>query len=242
MEGLQGHSHAIWNPLQSWGINHLFFNIHLDTVYTTWIILLFITIVIILVRPFIKKVHSVIFYGIDAYASVFEDLVLQSVGVFHYQHFAFITTLFTFIILCNWVAVVPGLAEPTADLNTTLALGLIAFFYKEFYAIKAHGWGGYLSEFIKPFFVMLPLNIIGHLSKVVSLSFRLFGNIFGGSIITQLWSSLLSNSLILNILGFAPTILITLFFVFFEGLIQAFVFTMLTITYIGMATQQEEEL
>jgi len=134
--------------------------------------------------------------------------------------------LFMFLLLSNWLGVIPHLHEPTKDLNTPLSLGLMGFVIAHHAGIKSKGFKLYLKEYCSPIFFMLPLNVIGELAKVVSISFRLFGNIMGGSIII-LVVSYLSYNLIL------PPLL-NAFFGLFVGTIQAFVFTMLTVVYISV--------
>lgn len=136
----------------------------------------------------------------------------------------------------------PLIEEPTRDLNTTLALGCISFFYKEYQTIAVHGIMHYFKEFLHPFVIMFPINVIGHFSKIISISFRLFGNIFGGSIIIQLYTKSIGSSVILELIGLASgmNLLMIAFFVLFEGIIQAFVFTMLTLTYLAIALQGTE--
>ena len=113
--------------------------------------------------------------------------------------------------------------------------------YVQFVSIQARGLMPYISDFFQPFFVMLPLNIIGKLSAIVSISFRLFGNIFGGAIITKLYFSMISGSILLESIGLLSGInfLIIAFFTLFEGLLQAFVFAMLTLTYLSVGCQKE---
>ena len=137
-----------------------------------------------------------------------------------------ICALFMFLLFCNWIGLFPHLHEPTKDLNTPLSLGLMGFFIANYAGIKTKGIGKYLKEYCEPIFFMAPLNVIGELAKVVSISFRLFGNIMGGSIII-LVVSYLTYSII-----FPP--LLNIFFGLFVGTIQAFVFTMLTIVYISV--------
>ena len=72
--------------------------------------------------------------------------------------------------------------EPTQNLNTTLALAMTSFFYVQYNGIRAHGIKGYLKEYTEPFIIMAPLHIISKLASIVSMSFRLFGNIYGGAI------------------------------------------------------------
>jgi F-type H+-transporting ATPase subunit a len=134
--------------------------------------------------------------------------------------------LFMFLLLSNWLGIIPHLQEPTKDLNTTLGFGFMGFLIAHYAGIKVKGFKEYAKGYCEPFFFMVPLNLIGELAKVISISFRLFGNIMGGSIII-LVVSYLCYSVIL------PPFL-NAFFGLFVGTIQAFVFTMLTIVYISV--------
>ena len=134
--------------------------------------------------------------------------------------------LFMFLVISNWLGLIPHLEEPTKDLNTPLGLGLMGFCIAHYAGIKAKGFKEYLKEYCAPMFFMAPLNIIGELAKVVSISFRLFGNIMGGSIIILVVSYLTYSILLPPFLN--------AFFGIFVGTIQAFVFTMLTIVYISV--------
>jgi F-type H+-transporting ATPase subunit a len=137
-----------------------------------------------------------------------------------------VVSLFLFLLLSNWLGIIPHLDEPTKDLNTPLAMALMGSAIAHYVGITSKGWKAYLSEYFQPFFFMFPLNVIDQLSKIVSISFRLFGNIMGGAIIILVVSHL-SYSLVL------PPFL-NAFFGLFVGTIQAFVFTMLTIVYISI--------
>lgn len=136
-----------------------------------------------------------------------------------------VCALFMFLLLCNWVGIIPHLEEPTKDLNTPLSLGIMGFVIAHYVGIKTKGFKLYIKEYFQPIFFMMPLNLIGELAKVVSISFRLFGNIMGGSIIILVVSHLTYS------LALPP--FLNAFFGFFVGAIQAFVFTMLTIVYIS---------
>jgi F-type H+-transporting ATPase subunit a len=135
-------------------------------------------------------------------------------------------TLFLFLVISNWLGILPHLEEPTKDLNTPLGLGLMGFCIAHYAGIKTKGFKHYLKEYCEPIFFMAPLNIIGEMAKVVSISFRLFGNIMGGSIIILVVSYLTYSVLLPPFLN--------AFFGLFVGTIQAFVFTMLTIVYISV--------
>jgi len=137
-----------------------------------------------------------------------------------------VCALFMFLLFSNWLGIIPHLEEPTKDLNTTLGLGIMGFVIAHYAGIKSKGIKAYLKEYFQPIFFMMPLNLIGELAKIVSISFRLFGNIMGGSIII-LVVSYLTYSIILPPFLYA-------FFGLFVGTIQAFVFTMLTVVYISV--------
>lgn len=141
------------------------------------------------------------------------------------KYFPIICSLFMFLLLSNWLGILPWLSEPTKDLNTPLGLGILGFVISHYAGIRTKGFKAYAKQYVEPMFFMAPLNIIGELSRVVSISFRLYGNILGGSIIILVVSHLI-YSLVL------PPFLIG-FFSLFIGTIQAFVFTMLTLVYIS---------
>lgn len=160
----------------------------------------------------------------------FRDLVQDTLGLRAPRYFPLILALFTFILLSNWLGMVPLLEEPTRDLNTTLALAGLGFVVSHGAALRAKGWKRYTREYFQPFFLMFPLNVIGELAKVVSLSFRLYGNIMGGAIIILVVSQLVHH------LVLPP--LLNAFFGVFVGTVQAFVFAMLILTYISVAVQE----
>ncbi len=137
-----------------------------------------------------------------------------------------ICALFMFLLLSNWLGIIPHLEEPTKDLNTPLSFGIMGFCIAHYAGIRAKGLKAYLKGYCEPMFIMAPLNVIGELAKVISISFRLFGNIMGGAIII-LVVSYLTYSII------TPPFL-NAFFGAFIGTIQAFVFTMLTVVYIAV--------
>lgn len=137
-----------------------------------------------------------------------------------------ICALFMFLLLSNWIGMIPHLEEPTKDLNTPLSLGVMGFVIAHYAGIKSKGFKKYVKEYFEPIFFMMPLNVIGELAKIVSISFRLFGNIMGGSIIILVVSYLTYSILLPPFLN--------VFFGLFVGGIQAFVFTMLTIVYISV--------
>ncbi len=243
----------LWHPLAPLGITHPLAAVHIDTVINTWIALAVLLALILVGRSFFHKRDSVGGYIVKSIITQFMQLIEQSTGTFVYRYYAFIASLFIFIISCNWIALIPHVEEPTKDLNTTLALGIVAFFYIQKEVIRVHGFGSFLKDYFLPIRVFLPLDLLaglailpikllGEIASVISLSFRLFGNIFGGAIIIEIFRHTISNSLIGNAIGtfFGVNLLLIGFFVIFEGFLQAFVFSILTLTNISMATTVEE--
>ena len=137
-----------------------------------------------------------------------------------------ICSLFLFLVLSNWLGIFPHLEEPTKDLNTPLSLGVMGFVIAHAAGIRKKGFKAYAKEYFEPIFFMMPLNVIGEVAKIISISFRLFGNIMGGAIIILVVSYLTYNIVLPPFLN--------AFFGLFVGTIQAFVFTMLTVVYISV--------
>ncbi len=231
-----------WHPLSYLGFSSPFFSINSDTIINTWITIAAIMLFIVLARWLLRYKSNTGRYVVLMYVRSFIDLCSQSFGYFSFGHTAFIISLFTFIIFCNCIAILPWVDEPTKDLNTALALGMLSFSYIQIAAIRNHGFFGYLKEYFLPFFFMFPLHIIGKISTIISISFRLFGNIFGGATIVHIYTAVIEKSALFQILGLVTgnNLAIVGFFILFEGFLQAFVFTMLTMTYLAIALSHEE--
>lgn len=208
----------------------------------TWIILLILMVCALIARWFLMRKKGIGHFLALSYVQFFVDLCNQSIGSFSFTHFCFITTLFTFIMFCNIISIIPWIEEPTKDLNTTLALGLIGFIYTQATAINRFGLLAYIKEYFSPFFIMFPLHVVGKLASIMSISFRLFGNIFGGFMISNIYFSTIHGSWLYESIGLFTglNMLIMLFFSLFEGVLQAFVFTMLSLTYLAIAIQGED--
>lgn len=161
--------------------------------------------------------------------SFFIDLVTETLGEDKAYFTPYIITIFLFIFTCNIIGIIPipGNMEPTRNLNVPLGMGLMVIFVVHFSAIKEKGFKKYLKSYTEPFFFMAPLNLVGEVAKGISISFRLFGNILGGAIIILVISNLIRFILI--------PIGLSIFFGLFIGTIQAFVFTMLALSYTAVA-------
>ena len=236
------HDHS-WKPLQSFGFTSPIWNFQIDIIASTWVIILLISLAAWYINCMLKKEKHPIRYLVLQYVSTFKDLFKQSLQYAPNEHVAFIASLFTFIFLCNTISLIPWVEEPTKDLNTTFALGLISFFYVHGNSIRVNGLLNYIKHYFEPFAIMMPLHIVGTLSSILSLSFRLFGNIFGGYIITTLYHSLMNSNILLQIFGLASGLNLgmSLIFGICEGFIQAFVFSVLTLTYLSLEIAHDDQ-
>lgn len=236
------HDHS-WKPLQKYGLISPFWNFQIDTIVSTWVIIFLISLFAWYINRILTKEKHPARYLLLQYVSTFKDLFKQSLHYAPNEHVAFVATLFTFIFLCNTISLIPWVEEPTKDLNTTFALGLIAFFYVHGNSIRINGLFTYIKHYFQPFAIMMPLHVVGNLSSILSLSFRLFGNIFGGYIITSLYFGLINSNIALQIFGLASGLNLgmSLIFGICEGFIQAFVFSVLTLTYLSLEIAHDEE-
>jgi len=241
MKGMDLLKEKYWKPLSHLGFKHKFFNINSEIVVHTWIIIGIMALILALIYFMLKRKPGVFHFVVTSFVNYFVTLSEQSLGKFIFGHFAFVTALFLFIFLGNTIAIIPGLEEPTKNLNTTLALGLTSFVYIQFFNIKTHGIKSYIGEYFSPFFIMFPLNLIGKVASIISLSFRLFGNVFGGVIITKIIIGTIEGSILKEIPGILLVQIATLAFGLFEAGLQAFVFMMLTLTYLSIALQGKKQ-
>ncbi len=162
------------------------------------------------------------------------------------KYVPFVGSFFIFILFLNYLGLIPGFQSPTADLNTTLALGISALIGVHIIAIKENGLVGYLRHFIgDPWWLgplMLPLHIIGEVARAGSLAIRLFGNIFGEeSVIINLTLLGLAIPAIAGVIPWVPIQVPMLFFGLFGGFLQALVFSMLTSIYIVTFLEHHDE-
>lgn len=161
-----------------------------------------------------------------------EDFMVGITGEEGRPYFPLVATLFLYIFLCNMAGLLPGLFSPTSNLNTTASMALIVFFTTHYIGVKEHGVK-YIKHFLGPIWwlspLMLPIELVSHLARVLSLSFRLFGNVMAEDLVLAIVMFLAGKFL-------AP---FPLFFIFlFNSFVQAFIFTLLTMMYLGGALEE----
>lgn len=255
-------------PFRMFGLTGNFWIVHLDTILFTWAAMAALFFLAIVGRRVLERKNSLSLLSLlyERVVVFFLDLCKESFGTNNYNYFYFIASLFFFTFSCCLISLVPFLDESTKDLNTTLAISLISFCYVQYQKIKVLGFKEFCNEFVTPFFLLAPINIVGELAKIASMSFRLFGNILGGGIIFSMVIQLVNSYNYIFLIYMAVVMILQLivknapflnqhqaslslvnrltfllfllvwaqiFFGIFEGLIQSFVLTMLTITYLA---------
>lgn len=143
------------------------------------------------------------------------------------RYLPFIGTLFLFIATANVLSVMPGYQAPTGSLSTTVALAICVLIAVPLFSIGERGLGGYLRTYLQPTPLMLPFNIVGEISRTIALAVRLYGNVMSGTVIVGILISVAPFffPVVMQLLG-----LLT-------GLIQAYIFAILAMVYIGSASR-----
>ncbi len=144
----------------------------------------------------------------------------------------YLTALLLFILLCNLVGLIPGLESPTADVRVPLGFALVTFVYYHFHGLRVNG-AGYIKQFLGPLPLLapllLPIEIISHLARVLSLTVRLYANIFAGDLLTLAFFSLIPIGIPLLFMGLHLGV----------AVIQAYVFMLLAAIYLSLAVSHE---
>lgn len=173
--------------------------------------------------------------ALEEFVRGLKGLVDEVIGTDGRAYLPVIGMFLVFILLANYAGLVPGLQPPTASVNVTLSLALISFVYYHSLGIRKHGLVAYLRHFAGPMlalsFLIFPVEIISHCVRVLSLSVRLFGNIFGEHTAAGVFNSLIPFPFLY------PIFLMALGLV--AATLQAFIFTILSIVYIAGAVAEE---
>ncbi|GAA0224534.1 F0F1 ATP synthase subunit A [Metaclostridioides mangenotii] len=219
-----------------------------ETVIASWVIIAFIAVISYLLTRNLKEVptsKTQIF--LEFVVTKFDAFVRTTMGEKSLKLLPdmvpYLGGLFLFFILSNFAGLA-GLRSPTIDLDTTLAWTSITIFMLYYVAFKSQG-PSYLKGFLDPFPVFLPINLVGEIARPISLSFRPFGNIMGGTIIMGLVMKLLAyiSELIPGVtIPFAQLIIpvpLNLYFDIFAGALQAFIFLMLTMIFVSIQTDAD---
>ncbi|MDO5146804.1 MAG: F0F1 ATP synthase subunit A [Eubacteriales bacterium] len=199
------------------------------TMVTTAVVCLIMLGLILFARHEIMKDYdepNVVQNVTEMIIEMLDKMVEGSMGKHAPKYRNYVITLMTFILLSNLSGLI-GLRPPTADFGTTFSLALITFVMIEYAWIKNKGFG-IVKDLLEPFPVFLPVNIISEFATPVSMSLRMFGNVLAGTIMLGLWYGLMPWFAKIGIPAF-----LHVYFDFFSGAIQTYVFGMLTMTFVA---------
>jgi F-type H+-transporting ATPase subunit a len=227
-------------------VSHIIHTFHLpvaEHVFTFGLIALFMFTIGILYRSSLAKIHNIVIpdYGltlrnfVEAYGQFIMNQCKAVIGEKEGpKYFNFIATIFITILLCNLIGLIPGFLPPTEHLSTTMALGLFSFIYYNIKGCKEMGIVNYFKHFAGPLWYMailiFPIEILSNCIRPISLALRLRGNMYGDHLVLSVFS------------GLAPLIVPIVFMVLgiLVSIIQAYVFTVLSMVYISLATAHHD--
>lgn len=191
----------------------------------TWIVMAILSIASFLLTRNLEKIPRGAQHLVEVAVDGISNLVSGDLGPEGKVFVPLILMVTSFVFLSNLIGVVPGAFSPTEDLTTTVVLATIVFVVGHVAAIVKKGFFTWLKGFFEPYWFLFPINIVGEISQVLSHSFRLYGNIFGGGILLGIVYMLVPYVLPVPLMAWFGVLM---------GAIQTAVFTMLAIAYIQM--------
>lgn len=205
------------------GLGH-FAHAYPHVIYS-WVVMLLLVGLGVLAAKGIAMVPNKMQNFFEIVVSGIEDFMVDITGEEGRWLFPLVATIFLYIFIGNLIGLVPGFFPPTASLNTTLSCALVVVVFTHIIGVKYHGIS-YIKHFLGPVWWMIPIifpiELIGHIARILSLSFRLFGNMMGHELVLGILFALAGAF-------FAPLPIMALGI--FVALVQAFVFFLLSIMY-----------
>jgi len=191
----------------------------------SWVVMIILIVLGFLASKSVSLVPTKVQNVMEIIVSALEEFTIDITGEEGRWLFPLLGTVFLYIFTCNIIGLIPGFYPPTASLNTTLSCALVVVLFTHVIGVKYHGVK-YIKHFMGPVWWMIPLifpiEIIGHLARILSLSFRLMGNMMGHELVAGILFALAG-------LFFAPLPIMVLGI--FVALVQAFVFYLLSVMY-----------
>jgi F-type H+-transporting ATPase subunit a len=204
---------------------------HLVVVSYSWFVMALLAFFSFLATRRMNMLPGKLQNAMEAVLGGFDDLLVETMGPEGRKFFPLIATLGLYILTSNLLGLLPGFESPTANLNTTVSMAVVVFMMTHVVGIRIHGFK-YVKHFMGPVWwltpIMMPIEIISHLSRPLSLSVRLFGNIMGEDIVLAV--------VILLVPFLVPLPVFVL--MIFTSVIQTFVFMLLTMMYIAGAMEE----
>ena len=202
-----------------------------DAIAYTWLIMVLLLIVSFLATKALKAVPGGLQNFMEVIIGGIENMVVETMGEHGRSFFPLIATLALFILVSNLIGLIPGFYPPTANINTTAACAVVVFFATHLVGVKEHGIK-YVKHFMGPIIWLAPMmffiEVIGHLSRVISLTLRLFGNMNGHELVLMIFFGLAPFLVPLPMMMMGVLV----------SFIQAFVFMLLAMIYISGSMEE----
>ncbi len=227
---MEHHYYFLVEILSALGFDH--FALKFQHVIHSWLVMIILIIGALLLTKGIQMIPRKGQNLLEVIVGGLENFMVDITGPEGRAFFPYIATLFLYILTCNLLGLIPGFFSPTANLNTTMSMAICTFILTHIIGIKFHG-AKYIRHFMGPVWALAPLmfviELIGHFARVMSLSIRLFGNIFGKEKVL---------GILFGLAGFALAPLPILFLGILVSFIQAAVFMLLSIVYFAGAMEE----
>jgi F-type H+-transporting ATPase subunit a len=194
-----------------------------DTVVDTWIVMAIIAVVFYFITRRLSMEPSLVQETLEAVMDAIVGTIGDVLPIDPWRVVPVVGTLWVFIGFANLAVLVPGLESPTADLNTTAAFAIISYLSSHAYGISTEGLRGYLRHYTRPTWVLLPFHLVSEATRTVAMAIRLFGNMISGEMV---------GIILLGVVGLLAPVPFELLHVII-GVIQAFIFGMLTLVFIA---------
>ena len=224
-----------------------------ETLVTGWIVIIGLTIAILILTHNMKVVPETRRQALAEWiVNFFENTVKEMMGEKLIGFAPYVAALFCFALFGALLSLF-GLRSMTVDINCTGTWALMTFALITYWKIRQNGFGGYLKSYTEPVWIITPINILSEFATPLSMALRMFGNMAGGMIITTLiYAALtLASNAVYGLVGISlehfkifqigiPAVM-SIYFDLFSGVIQSYVFIMLTMAYVGDAAGLKEE-
>ena len=208
------------------------FSFNLDTLIITWFSMILIIIFAIFAARRLEMRPRGAQNAFEVLLDFISGLVEGTLGPKGRTLIPLISTMFIFLFTCNLMGVIPALSAPTGDINTPAGMALMVFIFVNGMVIYKHGLGSYIKHYFKPYVFFFPINIIETFAKPLTLALRLFGNILAGDVLLIVLNIILPKWFPIPTIGW-------MMFSIFVATVQAFVFSILTVSYLADAYAEE---
>jgi F-type H+-transporting ATPase subunit a len=202
-----------------------------NTVVVTWVIMLLLFGVALFITRSLTARPGKSQAALELIVNVIDSQIRDTMRTSPIHFRGLVGSLFLFILAANWSSLVPAIEPPTGTLETDAALSLIVLCTTVMHGIRTRGWLAYLKTFAEPSWIMIPINVFEQITRTFSMIIRLFGNVMSGVFVI---------GIVLSLAGLlVPIPLMALDML--TGAVQAYIFTVLTMVFIGAAIEEEDK-